>query len=482
MARRYSDLTLWRAALSLSTIAALLAVLIALRSFGPVDRGRDIVHWQVTKYKDIKTKTVERATSEYSSTIEYPVTPSSAINAIIAKKIDAYSDVFFAAIETRYPESDRRFSQNTSYQIVRYANGYLSLGVSTVRDVGLAERVKTRDTAYWTFDVKKGKAISLTDIFSSSPVDGPARVVLYTKQSLRAKMKKSRIDIDNALLDRVVNPARLANFLAPNSSSIRFDFTPGEVAPASIGQLSVTLPTDNLQLFMQNDTANKLFSVVSLGNVHAYTPPSQADTSVNCDTAKCVALTFDDGPSPYTGRLLDALSKSGAHATFFLIGQNIARYPQAVQRIHEEGHTVGNHSWSHPSFTRIKDAAMRSEIDRTNGAIYKLTGQTPTFLRPPNGAIDANVAKMLTAVNMTGMLWSVDTRDWASRSSSAIYNRVISGVGPGAIVILHDGHKPSADALPRIVESLQKDGYVLVNLDELVGPNPAPGKIISGTD
>ena len=483
MRQRRHKITLWRAIIGLATIVALLSVglVVSSRSGSTTERGYEKYRWQDTKYKGIRTKVVERSTDVYDSIIEYPITPNSTINTTISKKIDAYNDSFFQAIASRYPTEGRKFTQNTSYQIVRYSGGYLSLVITTVRDFGATLGVAAHDTAYWTFDIKTGKTITLHDIFASAPIDGPARVVLYAKQAIYAKLKRGHVAPDMTYANRTVTPERLNDFLVLDTNSLRFDFSPGEVAPVATGPLSVTLPTDNLQLYMQNNIAKKVFAVVALDAVPERDQASQSDTTPNCAIAKCIALTFDDGPGMYTSRVLDALKSRHAHASFMLIGQNIARYPQIVKREHDENHTIANHTWSHPSLTRLSDGAIQNEIEKTNQAVNKITGVQPTFLRPPNGAIGPNVVRALATVHMTGVLWSVDTRDWASQNSAVIYNRVVAGVKPDAIVILHDVHRPSVDAIPGIIDTLQKNGYTLVSLDELFGPNPAPGKIINGT-
>ncbi|HPQ82741.1 MAG TPA: polysaccharide deacetylase family protein, partial [Candidatus Saccharimonas sp.] len=181
----------------------------------------------------------------------------------------------------------------------------------------------------------------------------------------------------------------------------------------------------------------------------------------------------------FTNELLDTLQRYKAHASFFLIGKNAISYKDVVKRMQNDGHTIGNHSWDHKSLPLLTPAAIDAELSQTNTEITKITGIVPSYMRPPGGALAPNVYAALQRQNMTAVMWSVDTRDWADRNSDIVYNRVVSGAKPGAIIILHDIHKTSVDAVPRILKALQRQGYAFVSIDELFGPNAAPGKAVS---
>ena len=124
-----------------------------------------------------------------------------------------------------------------------------------------------------------------------------------------------------------------------------------------------------------------------------------------------IALTFDDGPGPYTAHLLDILDQYGAKATFFLIGSKVSAQADVLRRMHARGHQLGNHSWSHPELPKLPIDQIAGEIDRTNEAIRQATGVKPSILRPPYGAVNGVVLEQIRARGMSSILWSVDTRD-----------------------------------------------------------------------
>jgi peptidoglycan/xylan/chitin deacetylase (PgdA/CDA1 family) len=183
---------------------------------------------------------------------------------------------------------------------------------------------------------------------------------------------------------------------------------------------------------------------------------------------KYVYLSFDDGPHPtYTAQVLDILSRYQVRATFFEIGQNATRYPALTRRTHLRGHSVQNHTWSHPDLRRVSAATFRSQVLRTDTAIRAQTGYTPRCLRPPYGGVNATVRSRATALGKKIRLWTVDPQDWARPGSSVIARRVLDNVRPGSIILLHDGggnRSQTVAALPTILRTLKARGYVFYRM------------------
>lgn len=190
---------------------------------------------------------------------------------------------------------------------------------------------------------------------------------------------------------------------------------------------------------------------------------------IDCAVQACLALTFDDGPdATSTPQLLDALKRHRAHATFFLIGNQVQKSRAVVQRISSEGNTIGNHSWAHPYFTKLKPEQMTQQINDTQKVISE-AGVTPPFLfRPPYGAYNQ---KVLDQAQMSVIMWNVDPKDWSQKDSAVIAQTVISSAKPGAIILMHD-HPTTAAAMDRIIVGLQEH-YRLVTVDKLLSLNPA---------
>lgn len=179
-----------------------------------------------------------------------------------------------------------------------------------------------------------------------------------------------------------------------------------------------------------------------------------------------IAITFDDGPSgAYTPELLDGLKERGVKATFFLIGQNVEKYPDVVKRLDEEGHLIGNHTYHHVEITKVSDEEAYREIVDTNEAIYKITGKETEYMRPPFGAWQRRLELELSVLPV---MWTVDPLDWTTENTDEIVNKVVTDAEENDIILLHDCYKSSVEAALRIVDILQEEGYEFVTVSELI--------------
>ena len=192
-----------------------------------------------------------------------------------------------------------------------------------------------------------------------------------------------------------------------------------------------------------------------------------------------IALTFDDGPSSkLTPKLLDLLAAHHIKATFFLIGENAAQYPDLVAREAKEGHEVANHSWSHPNFGKMSDDGVRSQVRRTDDAIRTAIGTRPTLLRPPYGSITARQKKWLNQeFGFKIVLWDVDPLDWRRPGPAVVCNRIVKNTRAGSIVLAHDIHPGTIDAMPCVLKDLEAKGFKFVTVSELIAmQTPIPPK------
>ncbi len=201
--------------------------------------------------------------------------------------------------------------------------------------------------------------------------------------------------------------------------------------------------------------------------------------NVYANNTKLVALTFDDGPHPeHTVRLLDELAARGVTATFFCTGKVMARYPDIVQRVSEEGHQIANHSFSHPFMTSLSAEGVRREVTRTNEIISGITGQEDSLFRTPYGAHNRTVLTNLAAPNIQ---WSVDpTEGNMARGEDAMYHNVLRTTHDGAIILLHDTNQRNINVAVRVMDALLAQGYEFVSVDELFrlrGVAPVDGSV-----
>ncbi|OBI89594.1 polysaccharide deacetylase family protein [Mycobacterium asiaticum] len=197
--------------------------------------------------------------------------------------------------------------------------------------------------------------------------------------------------------------------------------------------------------------------------------------SLNCSMVKCVALTFDDGPSPYTDRLLQILKANDAKSTFFLIGNKVAANPAGARRIAEAGMEVGSHTWEHPNMTTIPPEDVAAQFSRANDAIAAATGRKPTLYRPAGGLSNPAVRQTAATFGLAEILWDVIPFDWANDSNTAATRQVLmTQIKPGSVVLFHDTYSSTVDLVYQFIPVLKANGYRLVTVSELLGPR-APG-------
>lgn len=195
----------------------------------------------------------------------------------------------------------------------------------------------------------------------------------------------------------------------------------------------------------------------------------EAEVLCNADVKaeyKKIALTFDDGPHPYyTEELLDGLKERGVHATFFVTGEHAKLHPDVLKRMQEEGHLIGNHTYSHIQLTSKNREKFKQELIDTNAVIQEITGEEVEYVRPPYGSWDKSFEKEL---NMFPVLWTVDPLDWCSSNVSCITERVVSKVKENDIILMHDYFDTSVTAALKVIDRLAEEGYTFVTVEEIL--------------
>jgi peptidoglycan/xylan/chitin deacetylase (PgdA/CDA1 family) len=210
------------------------------------------------------------------------------------------------------------------------------------------------------------------------------------------------------------------------------------------------------------------------------TPASSAITysAVHVD-GPFIAMTFDDGPNKkLTPELLDILAAHHIHATFFVIGENAQEHPEVLQRAIQEGHEIGNHSWSHPAFAKMRDENVRLELQKTDEAIRAAIGTRPVLVRPPYGSITARQKQWINAeFGYRIILWDVDPLDWKRPGPAVVTSRIVRQTRPGSIILSHDIHPGTIKAMPETFDQLQAKGFKFVTVSELISMGkPMPPK------
>lgn len=215
--------------------------------------------------------------------------------------------------------------------------------------------------------------------------------------------------------------------------------------------------------------------VLLLGRAGKTSLPASGPAEIPSEN-RYVALTFDDGPRrSTTEKLLDGLLERGASATFFVVGEELAGNEDLVERMKNEGHQIGNHTWSHVRLTGTPNETVLEELGRTDEALRDILGDGDYWIRPPYGMVEEELESLL---QVPLVKWSVDPKDWESRDTKKVVEAIRENVGHNAIILLHDIYPTSVEAALQMVDTLQAEGYWFVTVEELLllnGVTPQPG-------
>lgn len=451
--------------LLLLAVAAMAALFYLQSAQPPVQRPTVLedekYYFTDSRYAGIRSKFVTRDTKHEKVSIEYPITSNSKINKLIARAIDR-ADSDFRHTATNAPTFDRPMTETISYQVTHNNSTALSMIVNIKQDMHGAHPVSL--THFWTFDKKSGEVISLDNLTDKSE-EAIKAIVAAARHNVAQTIRQRQQPETN--LDEMITKEALSNFtITDDGNTLAWPIGQASLLPSAYGELTIKVPTTAVAKYLQNPTAQKLANFPKPPEPKPEPKPAPtAPTPAN--PGKVIALTFDDGPGPYTAQLLDILDQHGAKATFFLIGSKVSAQADVLRRMHARGHQLGNHSWSHPELPKLPVGQIAGEIDRTNDAIKQATGVTPTVMRPPYGAVNSAVLEQLRLRGMSSILWSVDTRDWADRNSEIVCSRAVAGAHPGAIILMHDIHQTSVGATPCVLNALKQQGYSFVTVQGL---------------
>lgn len=192
-------------------------------------------------------------------------------------------------------------------------------------------------------------------------------------------------------------------------------------------------------------------------------------------TKPMVAITYDDGPSKYTPRILDTLNTYDSHATFFVVGERVEEFSKTLKREFDEGHEVGSHTYNHVNLTKLSAKKIEYQLDKTDEALEGIIGQGASLMRPPGGAFND---KVKSNVHKPMIIWSLNSNDWKTRNKDSIQKTVLNNIKDGDIILMHDLYEATADATEVIVPELKKQGFQLVTVQELADLRDIP--LISG--
>lgn len=392
-----------------------------------------------------KVKTMIRQTEYQKVAINYPITNHEKLDAQIKKDVDLDYQKFQR--DTKSLSTPSEFNLSYTYNILH--ERYVIITLTTMSQSDALEHSNNKIHTY-VLDQKEKKILTLEDFISKEELK---KILPLIKEALLSKYK------DCILMEKfsemmVPDFDKFSLFTLTEDYLILY-YNPNQLTAGYEDIISIELPLDKIGLKIEFERG------VFEEEEHDVIPIPEKVIDPN---KKVIALTFDDGPSYYTEQILKLLEKEEVTATFFLIGNKINRYQETVQTMLKNGNEIGNHSFSHKWLTKLDDDDLQEEITLTQDTIKKLTGFTPRVFRPTYGAVNDDLKHQ---VNLTPIMWTVDSSDWKIKNANTIANRVLESCQDTSIILMHDTHKRSYEALKIIIPSLKEQGYQFVTASEL---------------
>ena len=392
-----------------------------------------------------KVKTMIRQTEYQKVAINYPITNHEKLDAQIKKDVDLDYQKFQR--DTKSLSTPSEFNLSYTYNILH--ERYVIITLTTMSQSDALEHSNNKIHTY-VLDQKEKKILTLEDFISKEELK---KILPLIKEALLSKYK------DCILMEKfsemmVPDFDKFSLFTLTEDYLILY-YNPNQLTAGYEDIISIALPLDKIGLKIEFERG------VFEEEEHDVIPIPEKVIDPN---KKVIALTFDDGPSYYTEQILKLLEKEEVTATFFLIGNKINRYQETVQTMLKNGNEIGNHSFSHKWLTKLDDDDLQEEITLTQDTIKKLTGFTPRVFRPTYGAVNDDLKHQ---VNLTPIMWTVDSSDWKIKNANTIANRVLESCQDTSIILMHDTHKRSYEALKIIIPSLKEQGYQFVTASEL---------------
>ncbi|GIN72110.1 hypothetical protein J14TS2_25850 [Bacillus sp. J14TS2] len=431
-----------------------------------------------SKYPDISLGFEMKINDDYQIRIQRPSTKSTAMNDILRDWIDSQKDSF---IDKFADTSDDNKKEAPSLKISVKTEQIASDSYSFI--FTREESDQHTETKVFNIDVKQERELELDDILKMDHA---------TMKTLRKQMKDSLQDspVSDEALDRFFNDSSAWNWTinkkaftlyidGDNDSSalkapipnekLYLNFTDGisEIINMSAEQkqeMNDTIEAEKERIRKEEEQRKEQEKRKAEERAK-----QQKNSPAHNSDGKYVALTFDDGPSAeVTPRVLETLAQHDAKATFFMIGNQVEAYPEIAQQVAAAGHEIGNHTVDHADLSKLDPESIRNEIGQSADSIEQATGIRPYFVRPPYGAYNDAVINDVANQGDTLIQWSVDSLDWQSKNANAVISEIQKEIASGAIVLMHDIHPSTADALPQLLDWLESQGYQFVTVSQLL--------------
>lgn len=383
--------------------------------------------------------------------IQYPLTDYENFNEIIKTYIEDSKEYYINMM--RLQKNLKKMTGELNISLETYEHDHYYSFVLTNKTILNAEE---RSTTIKTFliDNQTGE---LFDIRALLNADLKSLETFATH--VQSELKKNPLFKEAILKEELTQATQpqweLFERFALKKESLIIYFDEGEVTEPTAG-----LPTVEMSLSFINPLLASDFQIAMQAE-ETIVPKYDKDPS-----KKRIALTFDDGPHPeVTKQILELLAKYNAKATFFMLGSRVQYYPGLAREVHDAGHEIGNHTWTHPVLTKMTPGAIQKEYESTEQALVKAIGENSSVFRPPYGAINDSVRKLIPIHSVN---WTIDTLDWKHRDPEKLLPMLKEALHNNAIVLMHDIHQSTADGLEPVLSYLQSEGYEFLTITEIL--------------
>ncbi len=395
--------------------------------------------------------------NNYKVDINYPVFNIKETNRKIDTFINDEKRKFFNTINK---DSNYENELNINYSYTEKGN-LLSLHIRSYSYTGEEDTYYRNDKVLY-FDVKNNKEIKINDIIIENKYYDALK-----NECLKYLQEQNNFEIyDNEQLNDYLGDNSNLEFVIFSKSKIYVIFPPHRVSPYD-GEINISISYDiirqylNTKYFNENDNLEDLESSKEIEN-----KVERIRDYEQFKFKKIVALTFDDGPAyKKTETLLEEFEKRDVRVSFFVLGELAIKQPELVKKAYDMGHTIGSHTYDHKNLKKLSDEKLKYEVGYTNKVLSEIIGDEIKYIRPPYGAYNE---KILEKVDMSFILWNVDTLDWKKRDAKKLTDYLVNNVSDGDIVLMHDIHQETVEGVIAAIDILKEKGYEFVSLDELI--------------
>ena len=415
-----------------------------------------------SKYPGLHLETVTASNDTYIYAINSIKTDSLDLTKNIEQWIEKSKDHFISDAQSN-AILGRTASLNINLKTIPIADGIYNLIFSKYGITGGANG--KNEIKVFTVNVKEDRLYQLTDFIEETDENRTELIQIILEQ-LNENTELQALVMEDKLVESLASFDDVSWSITEEALILYWNEY--EIAAGAAGTIRLALPIEKIQHLVSDKKHELLHLDFTVRDEEPDVIKVPERNPLDPD-GKYIALTFDDGPhKTVTDRVLNTLKEYDAKATFFMLGNQVDYYPSLVQRVAEEGHEIGNHSNTHPDLTKVDANRVQEEFETTNQLIYDVIGRYATVFRPPYGSYNNNSITQATNLNLPIIMWSVDSLDWKTKNATSISHEILSTTTNGSIILMHDIHDATADALPSVLRNLKEQGYSFVTVSQLL--------------